>query len=90
MTTSTSLHHAKAAERNKLPSVKNHSLAIVDDEGNTVSIYVPPHVAAATAKAFNRAMQVKVGKIGLVYVTRSMAGDDKAHAMRERAQEAAQ
>ena len=57
MSINASLHNATEARADELPGVKNDALKFLDAEGNIFSLFVPPHVAKATAAAFNRSMQ---------------------------------
>lgn len=50
-------HSSRNAEHSVLPNVKNDALSFNGDNGEYISLYVPPHVAEHTAAAFNRAMQ---------------------------------
>lgn len=57
MTTQTNFHDANRAEVWTLDSSRNASLQVYSKDGNSLSIYLPPHVAEHTAAAFSRAMQ---------------------------------
>ena len=56
MSTDTAIHQCTKADHNKLPDVSNDVLHFVDAQGNRLAVFCPPHVAEATAKAFNEAM----------------------------------
>jgi len=71
MSMSASIHGATVANHHSLSGVRNDGLEFINADGGNVNVFVPPHVAKATAEAFNRAMA-------------EMAGDDKAHAYAER------
>lgn len=63
------IHGADVAQQTGLPGPDDDVLKFKNSDGDCVNIFVPPHVARATALAFNRAMQVKMGKAGLTYKT---------------------
>jgi len=72
MTISANFHDPKTAESRPLGTGnRNNALGFSGGHGEYITLFTPPHVAAATAKAFNRAMQVTQGKHGLVYATPS-------------------
>ena len=75
MTITASFHNPKSAEHKPLPGVANDCLSFDGENSEHISIYVPPHVAAHTAAAFNRAMQAvpdrdAIGE-GWTYTTKS-------------------
>lgn len=69
MSMSANIHGATVANHNSLSGVRNDGLEFKNADGGSVMVFVPPHAARATAEAFNRAMQVKMGKAGLTYKT---------------------
>jgi len=69
MSMSASIHSADVAQHSRLSEVNDDTLKFRNSDGDFINVFVPPHVARATALAFNRAMQVKMGKAGLTYQT---------------------
>jgi hypothetical protein len=68
MSMSADLHFASVAEHVRLDGCDNDALKFRSGS-NLVNVFVPPHVAKATAAAFNRAMQVQTDASGLMYAT---------------------
>lgn len=69
MNMSANIHSADVAQHSRLSGVNDDTLKFKNSDGDYINVFVPPHVARATALAFNRAMQVKMGKAGLTYKT---------------------
>lgn len=63
MTINVSIHRAERMTHTRLNSNGRDSLC-VEADGGSASIFVPPHVAEATAAAFNRAMQAIPDRCG--------------------------
>lgn len=63
MTITTNIHNLKRAAHNRLKDSKNDSLDFETADGRA-TLFVPPHVAAHTAAAFNRAMQAVPDRSG--------------------------
>tara|TARA_R110002153_G_scaffold50989_3_gene143444 strand:+ start:8723 stop:8926 length:204 start_codon:yes stop_codon:yes gene_type:complete len=56
MSIAVSIHQVTEAYHRTLEGVKNDALRFISSDGSDITIFLPPHVAAATAAAFNAAM----------------------------------
>jgi hypothetical protein len=56
MSIAVSIHQVTEASHSTLDGVKNDALKFISNDGSDITIFVLPHVAAATAAAFNAAM----------------------------------
>ena len=56
MSIAVSIHQVTEARHSTLDGVKNDALKFMSDDGADITIFVLPHVAAATVAAFNAAM----------------------------------
>lgn len=71
MTLTVSFHRPERADHRKLPGSENDTLEFTGADGEYIALFVPPHVAAHTAAAFNRAMQAVQDGKGWTYTTKS-------------------
>jgi hypothetical protein len=70
MTITCNFHNPKRAENWTL-EVRDNALRFEGEPGESISLFVPPHVAEHTAAAFNRAMQAVPDGDGWAYTTES-------------------